>query len=739
MACSLEWTLTALTGDCSNTNQGGFEINIDGSAPPYVIQWIEPYTNTEYLSVGQTTYLRQSLSGGTYRFNIMDACNDPAPIEEAVQVYISTGFCTSITSISNTVCDVDNASITAQTQYDYGNYKWHLFNSLGFVKEGITSDDLTPHGAIFEDLEPGSYYVKVSDDGGCSATTNNIIIQPSASFDFNLYKVDNSSCTDIFPDTGKVFVISPNGLSPYTYEWVKDGTVMSGEENSSITGLTEGTYSVTVTDRGGCSLSKSVTVKKADPIGQIGVPEVQQPSCYHSDGTACIFFSGGTPPYFFSGSNGTSLNTFQNEVTLTGLPPGPFNYVIQDAGLCTYFNSFTLKVPKAISMGGFEVIDSSCGNNQGIVKALVSDGSPPYDFTLQSITPGLVYYKNFNGPALLNVTYNNLKPGNYLLTIKDEGPCEIIRQVTVNDISEVGFTYSVVGTTCGSNDGSVTINITKGLGLYTYEIKNLDNTYTQTESNSIETSHTFSDLFGDTYIIGVYDEDLACRVEETINIQSSNGFELVACPVNPSECNNGSISLLVGAAKPPITIVWSNNVNGQTGQELTNLSAGTYSVTVTDANGCVTEETITLAEGVCPASTYEIFQICNDEFVNNGLLKKDTLFMLKEGYGDLTNGDVNCVLNKSIFEAITVVGDVTATTQFYTGYTLSEVPSDALFSGTVKTMLQNYEGIGNVVIDMEKNKVTISSDCESETSLVDTKIQVYLKIYYDISCESCFS
>ena len=54
-------------------------------------------------------------------------------------------------------------------------------------------------------------------------------------------------------------------------------------------------------------------------------------------------------------------------------------------------------------------------------------------------------------------------------------------------------------------------------------------------------------------------------------------------------------------------------------------------------------------------------------------------------------------------------------------------------------MLQNYEGIGNFVIDMEKNKVTISSDCESETSLVDTKIQVYLKIYYDISCESCFS
>ena len=153
----------------------------------------------------------------------------------------------------------------------------------------------------------------------------------------------------------------------------------------------------------------------------------------------------------------------------------------------------------------------------------------------------------------------------------------------------------------------------------------------------------------------------------------------------------------------------------------------------------MSQETITLSEGVCPASSYEIFEICNDEFVNNGLLKKDTLFMLKEGFGDLTEGDVDCVLNKAIFEAVTIVGDVTATTKFYTGYTLSEVPSDSLFSGTVKTMLQSYEGIGNVVIDLEKNKVTISSDCESETSLVDTKIQVYLKIYYDISCQTCFA
>ena len=77
MACELNYTLAGLTGDCKNTNQGGFKIEIDGTAPPYSIEWIRPRTDTVVLGVGVTEYTETSLSGGSYVFNIIDSCSDP--------------------------------------------------------------------------------------------------------------------------------------------------------------------------------------------------------------------------------------------------------------------------------------------------------------------------------------------------------------------------------------------------------------------------------------------------------------------------------------------------------------------------------------------------------------------------------------------------------------------------------------------------------------------------------------
>ncbi len=179
MACELNYTLVGLTGDCSNTNQGAFKIEIDGTAPPYSIEWIRPRTDTVVLGAGVTTYTETSLSGGSYVFTIIDSCSDPSNVEQLVQIHVSSGFCTSVSSVSNTVCNGENGSITATTTYDYGNYKWYLYNNLGFISEGVTNDDIDPHGVIFTDLKPDIYYVKAVDDGGCTGITNSVIIQSS--------------------------------------------------------------------------------------------------------------------------------------------------------------------------------------------------------------------------------------------------------------------------------------------------------------------------------------------------------------------------------------------------------------------------------------------------------------------------------------------------------------------------------------------------------------------------------
>ena len=737
MACELSYTLVGLTGDCSNTNQGAFKIEIDGTAPPYSIEWIRPRTDTVVLGVGVTEYTETSLSGGSYVFNIIDSCSDPSNVNEFDQIHISSGFCTSISSVSNTVCNGENGSITATTSYDYGNYKWYLYNNLGFITEGVTDNDIDPHGAIFTDLKPDIYYVKAVDDGGCTGITNSIIIQPSVVLNYDLYTIDNSSCIpDNVDPTGKIYITNLNGTQPYTYAWKKDGIDLFDETGSSLTGLSEGTYSVVVTDSSGCSLQKQTILKKAGQIGESAI-KIYPPTCFESNGSACVFITGGTPPYYYILSNDDSNTIFGNQIIFENLHGGSYTYKIVDAGLCQYTGSFTISAPKAFDIVQISKTDSECGNNRGSININVTGGQIPYSLTVKSLTFG-VNYDTTVATDQVPFKFENLKGGLYEITIADRGDCVYTTTKEILDISDVDFVFTSVGTTCGSDNGSVTITATKGDGPFTYTITKNDGTYSDSDTSIPDFTKTFENLPGGSYVITLKDEDLVCKVEKSVFIGSSSGFDITLCPVNPTECGNGSIDLLIGNGVPPFTIMWSDNVNGQTGYNLTNLSAGTYSVTVTDGTGCVTEDSITLEGSICPVITYEVYEVCNDEFKNsNRLLKKTPLIMLKEGFADLTMGDENCVLNNAIFEAITILSGVTATSKFYTGYTLNDVPSDSLFSGTVRNMLLNYDGIGTVEIDIEKNKIIINTDCESEVSLLDAKLQVFLKIYYDVSCVSC--
>ena len=95
MACFLLPSLTGVTGDCLNTNNGSFGISIDGSAPDYTIQWISPSLGTIPLGAGVTGYSVSSLSAGTYTFNVIDSC--PSGNTTALlNVYISSGSCVSL-------------------------------------------------------------------------------------------------------------------------------------------------------------------------------------------------------------------------------------------------------------------------------------------------------------------------------------------------------------------------------------------------------------------------------------------------------------------------------------------------------------------------------------------------------------------------------------------------------------------------------------------------------------------
>jgi hypothetical protein len=122
MACSLSYTLSGVTGACSTVSGGSFSILINGSAPDYRIEWLNPASfGTVILGAGVSAYTVTNLTAGTYSFNIIDSCLDPANTTTTASVYISSGLCTSITGVTNTVCNLDNGALSAYTQYDYGS------------------------------------------------------------------------------------------------------------------------------------------------------------------------------------------------------------------------------------------------------------------------------------------------------------------------------------------------------------------------------------------------------------------------------------------------------------------------------------------------------------------------------------------------------------------------------------------------------------------------------------------
>ena len=218
-SCSLTYNLS-VSGDCLNTGDGAFSINIIGNQPPYAYQFLSPVADPlpTYLPVGVTNITRTGLSSGTYSLQIFDSCSG-TPTRIIVNVIISDGVCIGLIDHSNTFCGLNNGTISARTDNNLSYSNFYLYeNTQGYVTSGTsTLDDF-----VFSNLSAGTYYVLVDDGGGCTGRSESCIIKSSEDFDFGFYIVNDSRCETTA--TGKVFITGLTGNPPYTYSWNNGGT-----------------------------------------------------------------------------------------------------------------------------------------------------------------------------------------------------------------------------------------------------------------------------------------------------------------------------------------------------------------------------------------------------------------------------------------------------------------------------------------------------------------------------------
>ena len=695
----------SVTGDCQGTGQGAFYLEPTGGNPPYNVYWTSPALTPNMLV---NNVLKTGLTSGAYLVQIDDSTT-PNPQTIGRIFSIGTNICVTVDSL-DTTCNNTNGQISVVASTTTNSVNFYLYsNTTGYVTSATTSGS-----HIFNSLSADIYYVDAVDIGGCTGRSSTCIVGISQTFDFDLYVVNNSTCSQI--PTGRVYVTNQNGQSPYTYLWSNGGLT------SYITGLTSNGYSVTVTDNAGCSLTKSANVINVPPPSIISVIPIQ-PSCYQSNGAFNVTITGGTPPYNYLLSNGLSQISYQTNSTFTGLSSGNYFLTVYDGGLCTATTSVSLATVNSFNVDSVVVTSSNCNLQNGIISIRVSGGLSNYTFRLYDQYSNLTSITNATGI----VSFNNLSSGTYHLYINNGSGCQYDTYLTVNNTQSYSITTYSYDTTCGNSNGSLTVNINSGA---TYPcIVQITNTPPRTISSS---ATTFNNLSAGIYNISVTDFTGCTQNSiEVISSSSSVQFSLLTkgCGVK----DEGSITAIITQGQPPFTINWSPNIVGQSGIYVTGLTQDDYSVTITDDFGCsLTKNTKILCGSV--EGDYLTFNICDDIFTETSNTKLGIPEMFIQGYQDLTVGQTNCLLNSAEFIILLNIGSTAYTYTFYTTSSLNYYPSNTYFSNVLETLLESVDGIGSIIIDIDDNEIKISTDCER--ALSGLTISVGLGINYDICCAS---
>ena len=687
-----------ITGTCANP-QGSVEIVPSGGIPPYTFQWYDP-------DLGTGAY-KTNLSPGPYLIRANDSAS-PVNNEVYINLIVSSGMCLDVVSTSATTCGDNNGQITVTASSDNNLIFYSLYSGDSLLETAETNNGTV----VFDNLASGLYQVVGDNGGGCTAATETCIVYSSATLDFGFYIVNDTECAS---PTGKLYITGQTGTSPLTYLW------FDGSTGTTITGLTQGTYEVTVTSGDNCVLSKVATVEFVPSLG-LGSFSAQTPSCFASDGQLLLTITGGTGPYFYSASTGEASITYSQNYLYTGLSAGDFSVSITDSALCKYNFGTTLLTPNTFY--GVSVVgnNSICSSSNGSIDVQVQGGSFPYTFTLirpdsttVSVTTNFNYY-----------TFTNLTSGEYTVFIEDNSSCGYSQVVNIVTENKFTVTDSITGTTCGQQNGFLQLLLSSGgEAPYTYLLSN-----GQSQTTTLS-GVTFGSLISGLYTYSVTDNTGCVQTGQTFVTQTDPLY----FSLYPTSCGTGSggtITALINSGTPPFTFTWSNNISGNPQNIIVSgLTGGTYSLTVTDDNGCVQTRTTNIS---CNAteSTYQIYTMCESDFIYTSGTRRGILQMLNEGYNDLTSGNTDCLLSTAEFVAEVNVTGTTYSESFYTGTTLLDVPSDTLWYTTIDDIISSIPGVSAVTIDTTNSNITI----QTEGDLANQQITIDLIIQYNIDCVS---
>ncbi len=654
-----------VTPESCDSQDGEIQINPSGGIQPYNILWVsDPLNNTYILSnldgfspgqgVPQTLIITDD-NGCQDVNNIWVPAADPIVLDSAeiqhiscylgndgsVLAYVSGGISSltyswldnngSLISSSSNIFSLESGSYSLVAQDVSGCFATFPFiinetqtsalfaaidslnsflnldcfgNSNGYINLNVSGGTAFPNNlyeftingliqtqwnSYFSGLSSGNYYIAVNDEHGCVDTIDFAISMPAEiSVSLSEMPVNCYGGND-----GQIYSSVTGGTSPYTYNW------SNGSSTDTLINLSSNLYTVSVNDLNGCHDTASIFVTEPDfPLNlQFNSSNA---TCVGEDGSAYVSVQGGTAPYLYHWSldylgdsviynyNG-NINSSVNSANLTDVYSGVYYVTVTDANGCIQVDSVVVGQDSSPQIFLQGTVNLDCyGDTDGQISVFALGGTPLYEYSIS----GGVYQAT--------QVFTGLASGFYTITVRDSLGCtdNITATITEPNLIQVD-SFSVTNVSCfGGFDGSILAYISGGtLGPNSEYQYNWYNSNGNLYPNNLSgLSNNVTNLQEGFYSISIIDDN-GCSgggqayVGEPLDliavssVTSNHNNNDISC----FGYNDGSASASAFGGTPPYVFDWN-------GFDPNALSSGTYNITVTDANGCMTNSSVTLVD-----------------------------------------------------------------------------------------------------------------------------------------------
>ena len=520
---------------------GSATVTATGGTPTYTYSW-SPSGGTAATATG--------LLAGTYTVTVTDAngCSKTASVTITQPEFMLAGNCVTTGVSCNGGTDGTATAVAVGGTAPY-TYTWNTVP--------------VQTGATVSGLAAGTYMVTVTDANGCTKTATCTITQPPV-------LLVSASKTNIVCNgaaNGTATAIAGGGTPAYTYSW----NTTPVQTTATATGLGAGSYIVTVTDANGCTATASVNILQPLPMTATITPN--HVDCNGgSDGTASVAATGGTPLYSYSWNTVPVKTT----ATVTGLIAGTYTVTVTDSKGCTKTASVTITQPPVLNTTVTSTNVLCFGGTNGTGTATASGGTPPYTYQWAPCQCA------GNNPVV-----SCLGAGTYTVTVTDSKGCTKTASVTITEppvLTTIMATPTHV--TCnGGTNGSASVAVSGGTSAYTYSWN----------TTPVKTTPTASGLGAGTYTVTVTDGN-GCSKTASVTITQPPVLNATASAthINCFGAANGSATVAVNGGTPGYTYNWLPS--GGTAATASNLTPGTYTVTVTDSKGCSKTASVTITQ-----------------------------------------------------------------------------------------------------------------------------------------------